>query len=380
MNKIGVVGAGAMGTGIAQVAASAGYEVIIFDSNVDSIRKSNVSLENTIAKLLEKQKLTPTEAVEIRGRIYYVDQLSSLKDCHLIIEAILENMEIKQKLFQELEQIVQPNTILASNTSSLSLTSIASALQYPERFLGIHFFNPAPLMKLVEIIPASQTNYEIIVEARKMIDTFGKTTVIAKDTPGFIVNKVARPFYSESIRILEEGIADYKSIDNILKTKGGFRMGPFELMDFIGHDVNFKVTKSVWEGFFHEPRYQPSLTQQRLVDAGYLGRKSGKGFYDYKNAEQATNSPTPIIEQNAEKIFQRILAMLVNEAADTVYKGICLESDVELAVTLGVNYPKGLLAWGTETGIDKIIGTLDGLFEFYHEERYRVSPYLRKMK
>jgi 3-hydroxybutyryl-CoA dehydrogenase len=379
MNKIGVVGAGAMGTGIAQVAANAGYEVIIYDNNVDSVQKSNVSLENTIAKLLEKQKLTPTEAVEIRGRIYYVDQLSSLKECQLIIEAIVENLEIKQKLFQELEQIVPPNTILASNTSSLSLTSIASALQHPARFLGIHFFNPAPLMKLVEIIPASQTNSEMVVEARKIIDAFGKTTVIAKDTPGFIVNKVARPFYSESVRIFEEGIADFMTIDNIMKQKGGFRMGPFELMDFIGHDVNFKVTKSVWEGFFHEPRYQPSLTQQRLVDAGYFGRKSGKGFYDYKNLDQQEYSPTPLSEQNAEKIFQRILSMLVNEAADTVYKGICSESDVELAVTLGVNYPKGLLAWGEETGIEKIVTTLDGLFEFYHEERYRVSPYLRKM-
>src|SRR5690606_32983969 len=267
---------------------------------------------------------------------------------------------------------------LASNTSSLSIASIASSLVRPEKCIGIHFFNPAPLMKLVEVIPAVQTSKEALDQSVETIKNWQKTVAVAKDTPGFIVNRVARPFYGEALRIYEEGIADFATIDWAMKELGGFRMGPFELMDFIGNDVNYTVTETVFTAFYFDPRYKPAFTQKRFAEAGYLGRKSGRGYYNY--AENAVNAEPNKDTKLGQKIFDRILAMLINEAADALFLNIASAKDIDLAMTKGVNYPKGLLAWANDKGIDWCVEKMDALYDEYREDRYRCSPLLRKMR
>ncbi len=295
-----------------------------------------------------------------------------------VIEAIIEDLGIKKKVFQEVESIVSEDCIIASNTSSLSIASLASSCEKAERFIGIHFFNPVPLMKLVEIIPAVQTSQKTTSEAKSIIDSWGKLTVIAKDTPGFIVNKVARPFYSEALRIAEEGIADFATIDWAMKEIGGFRMGPFELMDFIGNDVNYAVTESVFAAFYFDPRYKPAFTQKRLSEAGWLGRKSGRGYYDYSENRTPSGAEEPD-SKLGQQIVNRIVALLIDEAADAVMYGIASVEDVETAMTKGVNYPKGLLAWADEIGIEEVVKQLDDLYRHYHDPRYRCSGLLRSM-
>jgi 3-hydroxybutyryl-CoA dehydrogenase len=373
--KVAVIGSGTMGSGIAQVAATAGCEVKIFDTNQEALAKSKTSLDKILARLVEKEKIDEVEKNRIQNNITYANTLGELSHSDLIIEAIIENLEIKKKLFLDLENYVSPETILASNTSSLSITSIAAACQKPERVIGIHFFNPAPLMQLVEVVPAIQTSSAVLNKTVQTISNWKKVVAVAKDTPGFIVNRVARPFYSESLRILEEGFADMATIDWSLKEIGGFKMGPFELMDFIGHDVNYVVTETVFTAFYFDPRYKPSLTQKRLVEAGYLGRKSGRGFYDYSK-----ELPQPKEDKvKAQQIFDRVLAMLINEAADALFLNIASAKDIDNAMTKGVNYPKGLLAWADEKGINWCVEKLDELYNEYHEDRYRCSPILRKM-
>lgn len=372
---IGIVGAGAMGAGIAQVAAMAGNEVRLFDTSSEAKNNALLKITESINKFVAKGQVFPEEGVAITGRIYLCEKLETFADCDVVIEAIIEDLGVKKALFINLESVVSTDCILATNTSSLSVTSIASSLNRPERCIGVHFFNPPVLMKLVEVVPAIQTNRDITNQVKKMIESWGKTVVLAKDTPGFIVNKVARPFYSEAIRILEEGIADVVTIDQAM-TENGFKMGPFTLMDFIGHDVNYRVTESVWKSFFYDSRYRPSFTQLRLLEAGYLGKKSGKGFYDY-TIENTIKQVEDASLKNS--IFLRIISMLINEAADTVWQQICSKDDVELAMKLGVNYPKGLLEWGSELGYQKIVDHLDDLHQTYGEERYRVCRYLRNL-
>lgn len=374
---IGIIGSGAMGAGIAQVAATAGNTVIVYDTNQHALNKAKLNLESTLKKLVEKQKLTNDAATSIITRTHYATELKQFEKCALIIEAIVENLEIKQQLFSTLETIVSDECILASNTSSLSIASIASACKKPERVIGIHFFNPAPLMPLVEIIPAISTDNKITELSKKTIDNWGKTTVLVKDTPGFIVNRVARSFYGESIRIYEEGIADFATIDWALKTIGGFKMGPFELMDFIGNDINYKVTESVWTQFFYEPRFKPSLTQKRLFEAKWFGRKSGRGYYNY-----AEGAVQPIANENEDigkEIVDRVLAMLINEAIDSLYLQLASKEDLDLAMTKGVNYPKGLLKWADEIGLVNVLNTLQNLYDTYGEDRYRPCLLLKKM-
>lgn len=374
---IGIIGSGAMGSGIAQVAATASHKVLVYDNNQSALNKAENNLKSSLQKLREKAKITAEKQDEILSHIQFVNELINLSNCHLIIEAIVENIEVKKSVFSDLEKIVSPDCVLASNTSSLSITSIAAACNKPERVIGIHFFNPATLMPLVEIIPGIASDETIVSSAKKLIDSWGKVTVIAKDTPGFIVNRVARPFYSEALRIYEEGIADMPTIDWAMKEIGGFKMGPFELMDLIGHDVNYIVTETVWKQFYFDPKFKPALSQKRLLEAGFLGRKSGRGFYNYAPDAKITE-PTKNTELG-NLIFKRLLAMLINEAADTLYLNIASASDIDLAMTKGVNYPKGLLKWADELGIETIVKELNALKDFYEEDRYRISPILKKM-
>ena len=371
---IGIIGSGAMGSGIGQVAAMAGHSVIIYDNSTAALDKAKASLGATLVKLQEKGKIT--SASEILNRVTFVNDLETFRVCGLVIEAIVEKLEVKKAVFTDLEKYVSDSCILASNTSSLSITSIAAACKNAGRVMGLHFFNPAPLMALVEVIPAIQTDMDLLATAKDLMTAWGKTAVLAKDTPGFIVNRVARPFYSEAIRIYEEGIADMATIDWAMTTLAGFRMGPFTLMDYIGHDVNYVVTETVFTSFFYDPRYKPSFSQKRLLEAGWLGRKSGRGFYNY--AEWAT-LPEPVKDEwLGTQIVDRIVAMLINEAADALHLNVATARDLETAMTKGVNYPKGLLQWCNEWSVAKCLSILDALYNDYHEDRYRASVLLRK--
>lgn len=377
MDTIGILGAGAMGSGIAQVAAAAGHNVVICDNHTLALSRAGKSIQASLKTLVEKGKMTDSEAYSLFSRIKFTDHMSDYRHCSLVIEAIVEDIEQKQIAFKSMEATVDETAILASNTSSLSISAMGAPLKHPERILGVHFFNPAQIMRLVEIIPALQTAPEVVERAQKLINSWGKTTVIAKDTPGFIVNRVARPYYGEALRIADEGIADCATIDWAMRDLAGFRMGPFELMDFIGNDINYAVTEIVFQNFYYDPRYKPSFTQKRLVDAHFYGRKTGRGFYDYR---PGAVQPEPVKnEALGREIAQRILAMLINEAADVNYLRIANRDDIDLAMTQGVNYPKGLLAWADEIGIEKIVQTLDSLYVEYLEDRYRCCRLLRQM-
>ncbi len=375
--KISVLGAGSMGSGISQVAAQSGHEVVLVDTNQDALDKAKGKLAKIMARLVEKGKFGQDIADGIQNRITYSTQMDDFAGSGMVIEAIIENLEIKQKVFKTIEGIVDENCILATNTSSLSVASIAAAVEKSERVIGIHFFNPAPLMPLVEIIPAVQTDAAVTNAARDLVDSWKKVTVLAKDTPGFIVNRVARPFYGEALKIYEEGVADFATIDWAMTELGGFRMGPFTLMDYIGNDINYTVTETVFKAFYYDPRYRPSFTQKRHSEAGWYGRKSGRGYYDYS---EGVAKPIPSQDKNlGETILNRILVLLINEAADAVFLNIASAKDVDLAMTKGVNYPKGLLAWGNEMGLDKVLEQLDHLYAEYGDDKYRASVLLRRM-
>ena len=374
---VGIVGAGAMGSGIGQVAALAGHTVILVDAYKDALNKSKENITRTLRKQVEKGAFTQQKSDSIAANISFTEDINSLNNCELIIEAIVENLDVKQKLFSDLEKIVSDDCILATNTSSLSIVSIASACEKPGRVIGIHFFNPAQIMPLVEIIPGLTTNENITIVTKSLIDSWGKKTVLTKDTPGFIVNRIARPFYGEAIRIYEEGEHSFATIDWAMKTIGGFKMGPFELMDFIGNDINYKVTETVFEQMFYDPRYKPSITQKRLYEAKRFGKKSGIGYYDY--AEGAIN-PLPVEDYYiGNLLFARIIAMLINEAAEALFLNIATKEDIDLAMTKGVNYPKGLLKWADELGIGYILNILEELHSGYGDDRYRPSVLLRRM-
>jgi 3-hydroxybutyryl-CoA dehydrogenase len=375
--KIGVLGAGSMGSGIAQVAASFGHKVVLFDTNIAAVDRALDGMSKTLDKLVEKGKMSADAKNTLISRIQRSDKMEDYAGCGLIIEAIIENLEIKKSVFSKLESIVGEDCMLASNTSSLSIASIAAACKKSERVIGIHFFNPAPLMKLVEIIPAVQTSKETLEKAKAIIDSWQKMTVLTKDTPGFIVNRVARPFYGEALRILEEGLADIATIDWAMTELGAFRMGPFTLMDYIGNDINYTVTETVFSSFYYDPRYKPAFTQKRLAEAGYLGRKTGRGHYNYAEGAQ---QPEPNRDENLGRmIFDRILVMLINEAADALFWQIASKEDIDTAMMNGTNYPKGLLKWADEIGISACVQRMDELYENYREDRYRCSPLLRKM-
>lgn len=375
--KVGVLGAGTMGSGIAQVAAQSGHRVVLVDVNAEVLAGAQTKMRKIFERLVEKGKWEENYANDVFGRIKFSADINDFEGSGLIIEAIIEKIEVKHIVFKQLEEIVGEDCILASNTSSLSIAGIGSVLKDPSRIVGIHFFNPAPLMPLVEIIPAVQTSEATKLKAKEIIDSWDKVSVLVKDTPGFIVNRVARPFYGEALRIYEEGLADFATIDWAMTEFGKFRMGPFTLMDYIGNDVNYAVTEIVFEAFYYDQRFLPSFTQRRHAEAGYLGRKSGRGYYNYA---EGTVMPEPNKDEVLGKmIFNRILVMLINLAADAVFLNVASKEDIDLAMTNGVNYPKGLLKWADEIGIQNVVDQLNVLFEEYGEDRYRPCPLLKRM-
>ena len=480
-----------MGAGIAQVAAVAGHTVQLLDNRPGAAADAIRSIQAQISKLADKGKLSPERAAQASANLVAVQHLQELAGASLVIEAIVENLQAKQNLYAELEGIVGKDCVFGTNTSSISVTAIGAALKHPQRLAGLHFFNPAPVMALVEIVSGLATDPAVAATLFSTATAWGKTAVHAKSTPGFIVNRVARPYYGEALRLLTEGAADCATIDAVMREAGGFRMGPFELMDMIGHDVNYAVTCSVWNAFYNDPRFLPSLVQKELLDASFLGEKSGRGFFDYREgaskpvpqtetprdvpagitlygdstaaqalAERLTMAAisfdtTPatdgrIAQVNGAVLFvtdgrsatrraadtglanvvlvdlaldyrsatrlalssaaqcaeasvdaaigllqaagiqvsrladvpglavMRTVAMLANEAADAVYQGVCSAAAADAAMRLGVNYPKGPLAWADGVGLSTIHTVLTHLGNSYGEDRYRLSPLLQR--
>ena len=281
IKQFGIIGSGTMGGGIAQVAAQSGFDVILYDVESAMLARAISNLTSTFNKLVEKGKLKQEDAEATLARITTVTSLNDLAGCDFIIEAAPEKLDLKQSLFSNLESLISDSSILATNTSTLSVTQIASGCKRPQNVVGMHFFNPAPLLPLVEVIAGAVTANSVVATTLDLAKRMGKTAVQVKDVPGFIVNRVARPFYLEALRLLEEGVADHATLDKLIRDGGGFRMGPFELMDLIGLDINYAASISVYESYFYEPRYRPSLIQQRMVESGRLGRKTGRGWYEY---------------------------------------------------------------------------------------------------
>lgn len=379
--KVAVLGAGAMGTGIGQIAVQNGCHVVYYDSFPGATDRSKASIEKIFNRLAEKGKITSQQKEEMLGRMQWSATLDAVSGADLVVEAVIEDLDVKKDLFAKVEPLLRSDAWLCTNTSSLSIAALSSGLTHPERFGGLHFFNPAPLMPLVEVVPGVKTGDDFTETMEALMLEWGKVPVVAKDTPGFIVNKVARPFYSEAIKLYEEGVASVAEIDAAVKSIG-FRMGPFELTDLIGHDVNYTVTETVWSQFFYDPRFRPSITQKRLKEAGLFGRKTGRGFYNYASGMDAAVVAQEEVEIDpllSEKIVERILCLIINEALDAVWQGIASPENVDLAMTKGVNYPKGPIQWGREMGWDQVLGTLKRCHKHYGDDRYRPCPLLRHL-
>ena len=387
MHTVGVVGAGTMGAGIAQTAAQAGWTAVISDVNIDASRKAIEGIRKNFDKLVEKNKITPDARDAYAARIQLATIPGDYAPCEVIIEAVIEDLKLKADVLRPISAEA-PRAIIASNTSSLSITKIGRAIEAGKRTVGMHFFNPVPLMPLVEVIAGDDSDPAAVNRVFEIATAWGKTAVRAKDTPGFIVNRVARGYYLESLRMLEEGIAGVDEIDHTLKTLGGFRMGPFELMDLIGIDVNYAVSCSVWEQMGSPARLTPHPLQKQLVDGKMLGRKSKLGFYSYQTEHpvpavavkrasfelpkdlfdavrrvcaKGTSIDASITEQY---VFARVLATIINEAAHALEEGVASAADIDTARKKGTNYPKGPLEWSDAIGrhtVAAFLRTMDGI-------------------
>lgn len=380
---VAVIGAGAMGSGIAQVAAQAGHDVYLVDVFEGAAATARDRLASMLARLAAKGRITLAEADAATANIHVTDSAADLPECALVIEAIRENLDDKQALFAAVARSQPAGTLFASNTSSLDITAIAQGLPHPERVLGLHFFNPPPLMRLVEVIHGRLTSDETLTAATQLMKAWQKAPVRCTSTPGFIVNRVARPFYGEAQRMVEAGVADAATIDLAMREVGGFRMGPMELTDLIGQDVSLAVGTSVWEQTGRDERYTPTELQRQLVADGRLGRKSGQGVFRYDASGQpldASPDRALAVALTAGPIVTnpvgRTVAMLVNEAVDLVARGEASAEDVDTAMELGTNYPKGPIAWGAEIGFDVIAEQLRHLDAAFPGGRYRPSPAL----
>ncbi len=373
---VGVLGAGKMGSAIAELAAVNGHRVILVDSKAQALEGSKEKLAKKMLALVQKKEITEEQSTALQERIERTTSLPRFRECGFVVEAIIEDLDIKKKVFSKMEDFVKADTVIASNTSSFSIASISSVLRHPERFLGLHFFNPIPLMPLVEVIPSLISKSSVAENTYKLMNNWGKAPVLSKDTPGFIVNRITRILYSEALRLLEENMADPATIDWAVMEFGEFEMGPFEQMDSIGHDVDYKASESIFEQFYYSPRFKPSITQLRLLEAGLLGKKSGHGFYDYSTDKEEI---VPYADDELGAIiFGRIISMLINEACELVFFGIASPEDIEQAMVKGANYPQGLLLWCDEIGANNIVDTLEELQSAYGQ-RYQPSPLLKKM-
>ncbi len=382
---IGVLGAGTMGAGIAQLAARTGARTLLFDPIPEALERGVARAREGLRKEAAKGRITPEQADTAAERLEGVGELDALAPCELVIEAVPERLELKHELYERLsKEIVAEECVLASNTSSLLVTAIAAAAKGPERVVGMHFFNPAPIMRLLEVIAGEQSGERALALARATGEAMGKTVIRAKDGPGFLVNRCNRPFGLEALRILQERIADIETIDRIVRTEGGFRMGPFELMDLVGVDTGFEISKSFYQQSFGEPRWRPSQITARYVAAGRYGRKSGRGYYDYSNDPYRPPDPDPPAsganaktQPAAGGVLERIVCQVINECAFALGEGVGSAQDIDTGMVLGLNYPRGPLAWADEIGIDRVLAVLDGLCDEYREERYRAAPELR---
>jgi len=394
---IGVIGAGTMGAGIAQTAAAAGFTVKLFDIKQDVIEAAIASISKRFDRLVEKKRLTIEQSEECKSLILGITKYDELDDCDLIIEAIVENFEIKAKVLEQVGNIAK-KAILATNTSSLSVTSLGECC-FPERLIGMHFFNPAPIMPLVEIIKGKETSNEAVQRATLIAEAWGKTVAIASDTPGFIVNRVARPYYLESWRIVEDGFASVDVVDQTLQSLGEFKMGPFILTDLIGQDINVATTRSVWDRLDKPSRLAPSQRQEQLVEQGHLGRKTGCGAYAHDDdnntapaiiqekqplelSERLTNAinefcleATCISGSMLEKyILARVLVGIINEAMWALHDGVASSQDIDIAMRLGTNYPRGPIEWANLIGDNKVQELLYALNETVADNRFAPPP------
>jgi 3-hydroxybutyryl-CoA dehydrogenase len=382
---IGVLGAGTMGAGIAQLAARSGARTILHDPLPEALARGAQYARDGLGKEAAKGRLSAAEADAAAARIEPVGDLAAFASCELVIEAAPERLELKHELYKRLsEEIVGEECVLATNTSSLLVTAIAAAASKPERVVGMHFFNPAPVMRLLEVVAGVESSAEALALATATGEAMGKTVIRAKDGPGFIVNRCNRPFGLEALRTLQEQIADVETIDRIVRQEGGFRMGPFELMDLVGVDTGFEISKSFYEQSFYEPRWQPSQITARYVAAGLYGRKTGRGYYDYSRDPYRPADPDPQgaeeeVQPAAGGVLSRIVCQVINECAFALGEGVGSAADIDTGMVLGLNYPRGPLAWADQIGLDHVLAVLDGLWEEYHEERYRSAPELKRL-
>jgi 3-hydroxybutyryl-CoA dehydrogenase len=384
VRTVGVLGAGTMGAGIAQVAAEAGLEVLLHDPIDGATDRARDRIDGFLSRKVEKSQLTDDERASAAARIRALPTLEGIAAADVVIEAIPEDLEIKRDAFRRLDAAASATTILATNTSSLAVARIASATASPGRVAGMHFFNPVPLMALVEVIAGPMTDPGVTEGLADLARRLGKTPVLAADTPGFIVNRVQRAYYLEAYRIFEGGLGGVTAIDDAMRGIG-FRLGPFELADVVGTDVNLAAGLSIFEGFFGDPRYRPARIQQQVVDARRLGRKTGAGYYDYDAdgsraaAWRSLERPVLLSALEPAQVEARILAAIVNEAASAVADGVAEPAAIDLAMRLGTNWPDGPLAWGERIGLAPVVHTLDALHAPEPDGRYRVVPLLRML-
>ncbi len=369
---IAVVGTGTMGAGIAESAALAGMTAVMLDVREDALERGWRTIEQDLDRRVKKGRISKDERREILGRISSTTSLADLAGASLVVEAVVEDLDLKRKVFADLEGVVGPETVLASNTSSLSVAGIVAGTEHPERVVGMHFFNPVPAMKLVEVVTGPSTGPEAVRRTKEVAQRLGKTPIKISDTPGFVVNRVARPFYLEALRIVEGG-GEPREVDAALR-EAGFRMGPLELADLIGMDVNLAVSESLFERSYYQPRFRPSVLQRSMVEAGTLGRKSGRGFYEYgtegQNEEGSGGEPS-------KDIALRVISCIINEAFLALAEGVATAGDMDRAMKLGANYPKGPFEWAKEIGAEEIVRTLDSLRQA-HGDAYLAAPLLRE--